>query len=223
MDNPSRSERSRNAALDAAITIVTRDGPGRLTLDAIARESGLSKGGVMHQFRTKEAVLRALLEQQMAHFEEFSNRYIEKVRGTTAQPELSAQIATLREAISTPRAGAFALLAAMNENPELMAMPRDQDIKKVALMKAEARDPDLALLRWAAARGLLLSSLFGMLSLTDVERDRLFERLLDDSKWTAMEQGAPAAAKPSRARAQTASPKPAGARAAKPVSARKRS
>ncbi|WP_420971123.1 TetR/AcrR family transcriptional regulator [Bradyrhizobium sp. B120] len=223
MDNPSRSERSRNAALDAAITIVTRDGPGRLTLDAIARESGLSKGGVMHQFRTKEAVLRALLEQQMAHFEEFSSRYLEQARQTTDQPELAAQIATLREAISTPRAGAFALLAAMNENPELMAMPRDVDIKKVALMKAEARDPDLALLRWAAARGLLLSSLFGLSSLTDAERDRLFERLLDDSKWTAIEQGAPAAAKPSKATAtRAASPRPAGARAAKPASARKR-
>ncbi|GIQ76545.1 TetR/AcrR family transcriptional regulator [Bradyrhizobium sp. RD5-C2] len=223
MDNPSRSERSRNAALDAAITIVTRDGPGRLTLDAIARESGLSKGGVMHQFRTKEAVLRALLEQQMAHFEEFSSRYLEKARETTDQPELAAQIATLKEAISTPRAGAFALLAAMNENPELMAMPRDVDIKKIALMKAEARDPDLALLRWAAARGLLLSSLFGLSSLTDAERDRLFERLLDDSKWTAIEQGATAAAKPPKATAtRAASPRPVGARAAKPASARKR-
>ncbi|WP_050627536.1 TetR/AcrR family transcriptional regulator [Bradyrhizobium viridifuturi] len=218
MDNPSRSERSRNAALDAATTILTRDGPGRLTLDAIARESGLSKGGVMHQFRTKEAVLRALLEQQMAYFEEFSNRYIAKARETTDQPELAAQIATLREAISTPRSGAFALLAAMNENPELMAMPRDVDIEKVARMKAEARDPDLALLRWAAARGLLLSSLFGLSSLSDAERDRLFERLLDDSKWTTLEQGAKA--KPART---TASPQPAAARAAKPASARKRS
>ncbi|MGL3207927.1 hypothetical protein [Bradyrhizobium sp. BR 1433] len=104
-----------------------------------------------------------------------------------------------------------------------MAMPRDVDIKKVALMKAEASDPDLALLRWAAARGLLLSSLFGMLSLTEAERDRMFERLLDDSKWTAMEQGATEAAKPSRTTAaRTASSPPAGARAAKPASARKR-
>lgn len=58
-DNPSRLERSRKAALDAAITIVTRDGSGCLTPDAIARESGLSKGGVMHQLRIKEAVRRA--------------------------------------------------------------------------------------------------------------------------------------------------------------------
>lgn len=43
MDNASRSERSRNVALDAALVIIARDGPGRLTLDAIARESGLPK------------------------------------------------------------------------------------------------------------------------------------------------------------------------------------
>ncbi|WP_276486668.1 hypothetical protein [Bradyrhizobium elkanii] len=110
---------------------------------------------------------------------------------------------------------------AMNENPELMAMPRDVDIKKVALMKAEARDPDLALLRWAAARGLLLSSLFGMLSLTEAERDRLFARLLDDSKWTAMEQGATETTKLSRTTAaRAASPRPAPA--TKPASAHKR-
>src|SRR5437870_5165380 len=174
MDNATRSERSRNAALEAATRIIARDGPGRLTLDAIARECGLSKGGVMHQFRTKEAVLKALLEQQMAYFEEFSSRFIAEVRDTTAQPELAAQIATLREAINTPRAGAFALLAAMHENPELMAMPRDVDIKKIAAVKAEARDPELALVRWAAARGLLLSSMLGMSPLTDAERDRLF-------------------------------------------------
>ena len=222
MDNPSRSERSRSAALEAAITIVSRDGPGRLTLDAIARECGLSKGGVMHQFRTKEAVLKALLEQQMAYFEEFSERFLAKARDTTDQPELAAQIVTLREAIKTPRAGAFALLAAMSENPELMALPRNADAKKIAAIKAEARDPELALLRRAAARGLLLDSMFGLSLLSDAERDRLFERLLDDDKWRAIEQGGKASEKSTgKAAAKPAASKPAGARRAKSSAARK--
>jgi len=50
MDNATRSERSRTAAIQAALTIIARDGPGKLTFDAIARESGMSKGGLMHQF-----------------------------------------------------------------------------------------------------------------------------------------------------------------------------
>lgn len=188
MDNASRSERSRNAALDAAFAIIARDGPGRLTLDAIARESGLSKGGVMHQFRTKEAVLKALLERQMAHFELFSTPYRAKARAESENPELATELATVREAANTPNSAALALLAAMVENPDLMALPRASDEKTIAAIKAEASDPDLAMLRWAAARGLLLGELFGMSPLPKAERERLFARLLDDSQWRALEK-----------------------------------
>ena len=159
MDNATRSERSRNAALEAAIAIIARDGPGRLTLDAIARESGLSKGGVMHQFRTKEAVLKALLERQMAHFEEFSTRYHgegERNLGKSRAWRPSSRRCAKRRA--SPNSAALALVAAMVENPGLMSLPREREMKRVAAIKAEAADPDLALLRWAAARGLLLSA-----------------------------------------------------------------
>ncbi|MCP3386783.1 TetR/AcrR family transcriptional regulator [Bradyrhizobium sp. CCGUVB4N] len=190
MDNASRSERSRNAALEAAIAIIARDGPGRLTLDAIARESGLSKGGVMHQFRTKEAVLKALLERQMVHFEEFSKGVMAKVSTTSATPELATELATVREAALSVNSVALALVAAMVENPGLMSLPRDREMKRVAAIKAEATDPDLAMLRWAAARGLLLSNLFGMSPLSADEHRRLFARLLDDAQWTGLEQPA---------------------------------
>jgi AcrR family transcriptional regulator len=210
MDNATRSERSRNVALDAALVIIARDGPGKLTLDAIARESGLSKGGVMHQFRTKEGVLKALLERQMAHFGEFSTRYRAKVHPESANPELATEIATMREAVNTPNSAALALLAAMVDSPDLMALPRESDLKNIAAIKAEAADPDLAMLRWAAARGLLLGALFGMSPIGKPERDRLFARLLDDSRWRALEKSA----KPRVAKTPAA---------AKTVTARKRS
>jgi AcrR family transcriptional regulator len=190
MDNATRSERSRNAALEAAIAIIARDGPGRLTLDAIARESGLSKGGVMHQFRTKEAVLKALLERQMAHFEEFSIRYMAKVSGTSANPNLATQLATIREAATSPNSAALALVAAMVENPRLMALPREREMERMAAIREEAADPDLAMLRWAGAMGLLLSALFGMSPLGTEEHQRLFARLLDDGQWSGLEQPA---------------------------------
>jgi AcrR family transcriptional regulator len=188
MDNATRSERSRNAALEAATRIIARDGPGRLTLDAIARESGLSKGGVMHQFRTKEAVLKALLERQMEHFEEFSTRYMAKVSETSANPNLATQLATVREAATSPNSTALALVAAMVENPGLMVLPREREMQRVEAIKAEAADPELALLRWAAARGLLLSGLFGMSPLGKDEHQRLFARLLDDDQWRPLEK-----------------------------------
>lgn len=183
MDNPTRSERSRQAALQAALTIIARDGPGQLTFDAISRESGISKGGLMHQFRTKAEVLKALLDHDIAHFEAFSQRYLAKIGDTTPEANLAAEIATMREAANSPHAGGFAVLAALVEDPALLSTVLERSAQKVKRIKADAADPDLALLRWEAARGLVFTTLLGLSPLSDKERVRLFDRLLDDSQW----------------------------------------
>lgn len=188
MDNPSRSERSRKAALAAALTIIARDGPGRLTLDAIARESGLSKGGLMHQFRSKEAVLRALLEQQFAHFDQFSREFKSRADTSARQPELAAQIATSHELIAQQNSVAQAMLGALAQDPSLLAEARKLDAEQLETIKAEATDPELAMLRWAAARGLALMAMLRLSPLSEPELERLFARLLDDGKWTALEK-----------------------------------
>jgi AcrR family transcriptional regulator len=200
MDNVTRSERSRNAVLQAALDIIARDGPGRLTLDAIARESGISKGGLTHQFHTKEAVLRALVERQTQYFEEFSRNYMAEVGATKAQPLLAAQIATLREAMTTPRSMVFAVLGAAAQEPGLLSVTREVDAKRIEAIKAEAADPELATLRWVAAWGLTLTTMLGFSPLPEDERERLFDRLLDDAQWLA----APKSAKPRRASASPA-------------------
>lgn len=187
MDNPSRSERSRKAALAAALTIVARDGPGRLTLDAIARESGLSKGGLMHQFRTKEAVLRALLEQQLAHVHEFTEEFRRKNAASLTHPELATQIVTSKEIIAQQYSVAHAMLAALASDPGLLVENRELDAARVEAIKAEAADPELAVLRWAAARGLALLAMLRLCPIPEAELSRLFARLLDDRQWTALE------------------------------------
>jgi AcrR family transcriptional regulator len=183
MDNPTRSERSRRAALQAAFAVIARDGPGQLTFDAIARESGMSKGGLMHQFRTKTEVLKALLEHEIEYFENFSRNYLAQLGDTTPEANLAAEIATMREATDNPHAGGFAILAALVEDPTLLSATRGISAEKVKRIKAEAVDPELALLRWAAARGLVFTALLGLCPLSDKERGRLFDRLLDEDQW----------------------------------------
>jgi AcrR family transcriptional regulator len=183
MDNPSRSERTRQSALRAALTIIARDGPGRLTLDAIAKEAGISKGGLMHQFPSKHAVLKALLEQQVKYFEGFHER--RSTDGKTERPELAAQIATFREAAMQPHSIAFAFLGALAEEPSLLSISRDRDAERIAALKAEGGDTDLALLRRAAAEGLALSSIFGLSAMSRQDQTRLFDRLMDDAQWSA--------------------------------------
>ncbi|PFH07993.1 AcrR family transcriptional regulator [Collimonas sp. PA-H2] len=185
MDNITRSERTREVVIQAALAIIARDGPRRLTLDAIAREAGISKGGLMHQFRSKEAVLKALLEYQSEYFEKFSQSYMAEVGTTSPEANLSTQIAVAREAIMTQKSVAFAILGAISEEPGLMSMFKEIDARKLEAIRAEAVDPELAVLRWYAARGLLLNALLGQCSLSDEERQQLFDRLLDNKRWPA--------------------------------------
>src|SRR5471032_1828533 len=162
MDNPTRSERSRAAAIQAALTIISRDGPGQLTFDAISRESGISKGGLMHQFQTKGNVLKALLEHRTDYFESFSRDYLAKIGPDQPSATLLSQIATTRESMIQQDSVGYAILAALVEDPALMTSVREMDAKRVKRIKAEAADPELALLRWEAARGLALSALLGL-------------------------------------------------------------
>jgi AcrR family transcriptional regulator len=188
MDNQTRSERTRDAALQAALTIIARDGAAKLTLDAIARESGISKGGLMYQFRSKEAVLTALLERQTAEVAALSRRYVAEHGAGQLYPELAARIATSRAAITGPAyAVSYAIFGLLAQDPGLLAVSRAKDVESVAVIKAEATDPDLAMLRWLAARGLTQTALIGPSPLTAAERDRLFARLLDDKQWAKFE------------------------------------
>ncbi len=183
MDNTTRSERSRQAVIQAALDIIVRDGPGRLTLDAIARESGISKGGLMHQFHNKEAVLKALIEYQVEYYENFSRNLLAELGPDTQEPCLKSQIAISREVIAKPKSVFFGILGAMAQEPSLLSLPRETDAEKVESIRSEASDPDLALLRWAAARGLALTSMLGMCPLSNEDRERLFDRLLDGAQW----------------------------------------
>src|SRR5216117_2375028 len=58
--------------LDAAEAVVARQGIANLTLDAVAAEVGMSKGGVLHHFPSKDRLVEAMVvrsaEGWRAHF-----------------------------------------------------------------------------------------------------------------------------------------------------------
>ncbi len=63
-----RARNAREEILDAAQRIVVRDGAARLTLDAVAREIGMTKGGVLYNFPTKADLLQGMLERMVDSF-----------------------------------------------------------------------------------------------------------------------------------------------------------
>ena len=48
--------------LETALTIIAEDGYGKLTMRALARDSGMKLGALQHHFRTRDDMLRALVD-----------------------------------------------------------------------------------------------------------------------------------------------------------------
>lgn len=60
---------TRSLVLDAAENVVSREGAASLTLDAVAREADISKGGLLYHFPSKAALIEALIVHNAQRFE----------------------------------------------------------------------------------------------------------------------------------------------------------
>lgn len=198
MENTVRSEKSRQSIIHAALSVISRDGANRLTIDAIAKEAGISKGGVLHHFKTKQAVLIALLDNQRNEYAKFAADFLEGDGKRSKEPALATQIAVLKEASKQPKSVALAVLGAIAEQPSLLDGLRSTDAANLAAIQEEAGDADIAVIRWVAARGLLWTSLFDMCPLSDAQREHFFRILLDDARWKAPAKASGKAAESAR-------------------------
>jgi AcrR family transcriptional regulator len=62
----SRPPAAREKLLDAYAELLRDEGERAATLEAVAAKAGVSKGGLLYHFRTKEALAEALSEQGRA-------------------------------------------------------------------------------------------------------------------------------------------------------------
>ena len=76
------NESVRNSILDAVSRVVARDGLVNTTIDAIAAEAGVSKGGVLYYFSSKKALLLGMVDRYEAGFLERRRKVIESLPDT---------------------------------------------------------------------------------------------------------------------------------------------
>ncbi|MGQ3671850.1 TetR/AcrR family transcriptional regulator [Xanthobacter sp. TB0136] len=67
----------RSQLICVAARLSVEKGLHALTLDAVAREAGVSKGGLLHHFPTKQALLEALHDELLGRFERQFNALLE--------------------------------------------------------------------------------------------------------------------------------------------------
>ncbi len=168
---------SRDNILDAAQRVTAHEGAGNLTLEKVAAECGLSKGGLLYNFPNKEALLRGMLERLVQIHRQRMERAYEELRG---QPN-----ASLRACLQVwePRGViepgvALSILAAAAQKPALLEPLRRHFNDIYQRVREESNDVQQALLLWAAADGLLFHSLLGTAPYPDEQRPELVRTLL---------------------------------------------
>lgn len=67
----------REALLDAAEAVLSEQGTQALTLTAVADRAGVSKGGLLYHFPTKEALVRAMVARVIEEFDDLIATYID--------------------------------------------------------------------------------------------------------------------------------------------------
>ncbi len=168
---------SYDAIVDAAEAVVMESGAAHMTLDAVAAKAGVSKGGLLHHFPTKVALLEAMLNR-LIEAREKSRKKIWRELPDSPTRELKAyMLSSLLRDKKSDRVGA-SLLAPLAHNPKL-AVPVREAIRKVY---AEIVSSDVKFERAAvlalAAEGLLLQETLSISPFTEEQRSRIVEELL---------------------------------------------
>jgi AcrR family transcriptional regulator len=158
--------RTRDRLLDAAAAVVKRDGAQALTLDAVAAEAAVSKGGLLYHFRTKRDLVRAMIERWLAEFQ----REIDEADTSFTRGYVKA---------SAPAENELGMLAAMVAEPALLVAVREQYAIWQDRVQREGRDPVDATVARLAADGLWLAELLGMAPPTGALRAQVLERLTE--------------------------------------------
>ena len=169
-------ESARDRILAAAMAVARESGASRLSLDAIARRAGVSKGGLLYHFPKKDALMRALVERHLAEIEAATIA----ATNLPCQPNAvaTAFIHAYRAKLACEPAPPSGVLAALAENPHLLEPVRDHQVRIVERIRSSASDLDMSLIAFLAVEGMKALELFETDPLTSEERERVFEALV---------------------------------------------
>jgi AcrR family transcriptional regulator len=174
---------ARTRILDAAEAIVQARGVPALTLDAAARDAGVSKGGLLYHFASKEALLVGMLKRLA---ETISQDFDATVAAQAAGPGrvARAMIAWAFEdaACEHQDRAAAVFLAAFHHDRALLDPVRLVFARMRAALAADGLAPGAGQAVMCATDGLFMARVFNMYALDGGELQALrgaLERLLE--------------------------------------------
>ena len=169
---------SRHKIVAAAMELAKEVGPGHVSLDAVAHRAGVSKGGLLYHFPSKNKLLQAIVAHHLDAFDDaLSVKTAEKHEKTDSVISACVDLYETECKQGMPKASGF--LAALVENPDLMLPARKFSRRLIDKIRANASDEATALVAFLALEGLRCLPLLDIDVLTEDERNLVVARLHD--------------------------------------------
>jgi len=157
----------RDNLLDLAEDIVRTQGAAALTIEALAKAAGITKGGIQYTFSSKAALIDALCARWMQSYESLFAKLV--VSNPSPIDVIHAHVGATFIDSDPAQAKAASLMTGMLQSPEFMTATRDwyrRSIRGLDPSTAEGRQARLAFL---ATEGAFCLRYFGFLDITDEE------------------------------------------------------
>ena len=147
---------SKSEILKSALEVIRRSGAPALTIDAVAEESGFSKGGVLYNFPTKDALITGMVEYLAKQF----HGEVESARAehlASKCPTLSAMIDVTEQWLRERQDVARAMLATKADKPDLSEPFKEVTTSLKKAVEAETDQRGKAWVIWSSLEGMHFS------------------------------------------------------------------
>jgi squalene-hopene/tetraprenyl-beta-curcumene cyclase len=165
---------TRNSVLDAALEVLVQEGANSLTLERVAREAGISKGGLLYHYAGKEQLVEALIDLLISNLERDRASLAKAGDGPGNQTRAFVE-ASLK---SGGQEIAAVLLAAMATTPKLLDPLRERYREWQDTLNRDGIDPARATVARLAAEGLWFSEALGLAPPPQERRAAIVQEIL---------------------------------------------
>ncbi len=164
--------------LDAVERLVCVKGTKRLTIDAVAAEAGMSKGGVLYNFGSKRELLLGVVRRVVSEIRQTTYAYSEKFREQGAAcPMLAACFEIYKE--YREKTAPKALFALVLQEPGLVAEFQEMSGEFAQAIRDEMSDPVLGQMCELILDGLYYRQAMDIEPKSAGEVDELIDHVLE--------------------------------------------
>lgn len=174
----------KQAILDSAEDLIRREGSTKLTLDRVAEQARVSKGGLLYHFPSKEQLIAGVIARTLEYFERDWERAKEHLPDTPGRNALAFLQASLEgpwktdaSAHANPLDMLASTTAAFATDPKLVIPVREAYQRWQVMLESDGLDPTLVTLVRLAVEGIWYTEVFGFDKFTGQRREQMIAGL----------------------------------------------